>query len=72
MPSILKPKRSSTPGAVPSAVSLQQGEIAINLPDRKIFVKDHTDTVVEIPTPGGGGGSGLTHGEVMARVAMGL
>lgn len=57
MASIIKPKRSSTPGSFPSAGALEQGEIAINLADRKIFVKDHTDAVVEVPIPGGGGGA---------------
>jgi hypothetical protein len=38
MASVIKIKRSSTPGSVPS--SLAAGEIAVNIPDRKFFVGD--------------------------------
>lgn len=45
MPSIIKPRRSNTAGAVPSAASLQQNEIAMNTADGTLFVK-HTDNTV--------------------------
>lgn len=38
MASVIKIKRSTTPGAAPS--SLAAGEIAVNIPDRKLFVGD--------------------------------
>lgn len=38
MASVIKIKRSTTPGTAPS--SLSAGEIAINIPDRKLFVGD--------------------------------
>ena len=60
MPSILKPKRSSTPGAIPAAGSLQQFELAMNTADRKLFVKDHNNAVVEIPPSGVGSPGGAS------------
>ena len=38
MASVIKIKRSTTPGSAPS--SLVAGEIAVNIPDRKLFVGD--------------------------------
>jgi len=38
MPSVIKIKRSTTPGSAPS--SLAAGEIAVNIPDRLLFVGD--------------------------------
>jgi len=38
MASVIKIKRSTTPGSAPS--SLAAGEIAVNIPDRKLFVGD--------------------------------
>lgn len=60
MPNVIVPKRSSTASAVPSAGSLATGEIAINLADKKLFVKDHTGTVVELT--GAAGGASITAG----------
>lgn len=39
MASIIKPKRSSTPGAVPTTANLADGEMAVNVADRKIYVR---------------------------------
>ena len=41
-------KRSSTPNAVPSASSLSQGELAINLVDGNLFYKNSSDQVTVI------------------------
>lgn len=46
MPIKFQFKRSSTPGAVPS--SLQQGEIAVNIADQKMWIGDATNTPVKI------------------------
>lgn len=46
MASIIKLKRSTTSGAIPADGSLQTGEIAINLADRKLFSStDGTDVI---------------------------
>jgi hypothetical protein len=42
----IKIKRSNTAGAVPSAVVLEEGELAANLADKKIFSKDSSGNVV--------------------------
>lgn len=47
MPVILKPKRSETSGA-PGAGDLESGELAVNLADKKIFVKNTAGTVITI------------------------
>ena len=39
MASILKPKKSNTPGAVPTTASLADGEMAVNTADKKFFVR---------------------------------
>ncbi len=41
-------KKSTTAGAAPSAGSLQQGELAVNLVDKKLYVKDSTNNVVSL------------------------
>jgi len=47
-------KRSSTAADVPTTDQLAQGELAVNLVDKKLYTKDHTDSVVllnpEAPT----------------------
>ncbi len=50
MANVIIPKRSTTAAAVPSAGSLQTGEIAINLTDKKLFVKDGSGNVVSLTT----------------------
>ena len=41
-------KNSNTASAIPSAGSLTQGELAVNVTDKKLFTKDAVGTVVEI------------------------
>lgn len=45
--------RTTVPGRVPTAAQLEQGELALNLPDHALFSKDDSDTVFQIGlTPG--------------------
>ena len=46
------PKKSSTPGAVPTSGQLLTGEIAVNTADGKLFVKKSDNTVVAISGSG--------------------
>lgn len=39
MPVVLKPRRSSTAGAIPTTLNLADGELAVNTADRKIYVR---------------------------------
>lgn len=45
-----KPKRTTTPGNTPSTANLDTGEIAINLADKKLFVRDTSNNVLELTT----------------------
>lgn len=45
-----KPKRSTTADNVPSTANLEAGEIAINLADKKLFVRDTSNNVLELTT----------------------
>lgn len=48
MANIIITKNSNTASAIPSAGSLTQGELAVNVTDKKLFTKDAVGTVVEI------------------------
>jgi hypothetical protein len=48
MAQIIKFKRSTTSGAVPSTGSLEYGEIAMNVNDGKVFFKKGNDTIQEL------------------------
>lgn len=51
MANVIKHKRSSTPSAVPSAGVLSEGELAINLVDKKLYSKDASGNVIVIAEP---------------------
>ena len=53
MPTVIKPKRSETALSIPSASSLQAGELAMNVTDGKFYTKTTGGTIREI----GGAGS---------------
>jgi len=50
MAQIIKFKRSTTAGAVPTSGSLQYGEIAMNVTDGKVFFKKGDDTIQTLVT----------------------
>ena len=56
MATTIQHKRSNTASSVPTAGSLAEGEIAINMADAKIYTKNPAGTVIEL----GGGSSGGT------------
>ena len=47
---IIKPKRTSSAGTVPTTSNLEEGEIAINLVDKKLFVRDTSNNILELTT----------------------
>ena len=53
MSTVIKLKRSETPSQIPSAGSLESGELAMNVTDGKFYTKNSGGTVVEV----GGAGS---------------
>jgi hypothetical protein len=56
MAMVIKPKRKFTAGA-PSTSDLLEGEIAVNTADKKLYVRDNANNIIEI---GGGGAGGST------------
>ena len=59
MSNVIRLKRSSTSGAVPSTADLVVGELAVNVNDRKIYTKKHLNAIVELGGGGSGGGASL-------------
>tara|TARA_B100000902_G_scaffold141191_1_gene139045 strand:- start:697 stop:1080 length:384 start_codon:yes stop_codon:yes gene_type:complete len=64
MATVIKPKRSETALAVPSAGSLSTGELAMNVADGKFYTKKTDNSVVEI-----GGAGSVTLQNVMTNGA---
>jgi Chaperone of endosialidase len=50
MPATIKIKNSSTASAVPTSSDLVQGELAVNVTDRRLFTENASGTVVELGT----------------------
>ena len=46
----IKPKRTTTSGNAPSTANLEAGEVAINLADKKLFVRDTSNNILELTT----------------------
>ena len=40
MPTAIKPKRSTVIGNIPSLADLQDGEIAVNITDQKVYIRN--------------------------------
>ena len=57
MAMVIKPKRKFTAGA-PTTSDIVEGEIAINTADKKLYVRDNSNNIIEIG--GGGTASGST------------
>jgi hypothetical protein len=62
MTTIIKPKRSSVPSSIPFAGQLEIGELAINIPDGKLYTKATDGTIKEL----GGAGSVTLQGATTA------
>ncbi len=64
MSTVIKPKRSETALAVPTAGSLATGELAMNVTDGKLYTKKTDNSVVEV-----GGAGSVTLQDVMTNGA---
>jgi hypothetical protein len=51
MATVIKLLRSTVPGRVPTAAQVAQGQLALNLPDRRLYSKDHNNEVFRIARP---------------------
>ena len=50
MATIIKPKRTTVGGNVPTTSELTTGEIAVNLADKKLYVRDTGSNILELTT----------------------
>lgn len=55
MANVFKPKRSSTASSVPTTANLEDGELAVNSADQKIYLRDGA-SIVEVGNVAAGGG----------------
>jgi hypothetical protein len=51
MATVIQLLRSTVPGRVPTAAQVAQGSLALNLADRRLYSKDHTNEVFRIARP---------------------
>jgi hypothetical protein len=51
MATVIQLLRSTVPGRVPTAAQVAQGQLALNLPDRRLYSKDHNNEVFRIARP---------------------
>jgi hypothetical protein len=51
MATVIKLLRSTVAGRVPTAAQVAQGSLAINLADRRLYSKDHTNEVFRLARP---------------------
>jgi hypothetical protein len=66
----IKLKRSEVPASVPGVNDLQQGEVALNTFDQKLYVKDSEDNIVEVANKGATDAEVTTKATIMA-IALG-
>lgn len=59
MASTIITKNSSTASAAPTAGQLVQGELAVNVTDKRLYIKDSGGTVVGITGASGGGSNAV-------------
>jgi hypothetical protein len=51
MATVIQLLRSTVPGRVPTAAQVAQGQLALNLADRRLYSKDHTNEVFRLARP---------------------
>ena len=51
MATVIQLLRSTVPGRIPTAAQVAQGSLALNLPDRRLYSKDHNNEVFRIARP---------------------
>ena len=64
MATVIKPKRSETASAIPTAGSLEVGELALNVTDGKFYTKTSANAIKEV-----GGAGSVTLQNVMTNGA---
>jgi hypothetical protein len=51
MATVIQLLRTTVPGRVPTAAQVAQGSLALNLADRRLYSKDHTNEVFRLARP---------------------
>ncbi len=51
MATVIQLLRSTVPGRIPTAAQVAQGSLALNLADRRLYSKDHTNEVFRLARP---------------------
>ena len=64
MSNIFKPKRSNSPGVVPTTANLADGEMAVNSADKIIYLRDGSN-IIEVAN-NSQAASGITEEEALA------
>ena len=64
----IKPRRSEVSFEIPSAVDIEEGELAVNTVDKKIYVRDSNNAIIEIGNTEGGGGAASDDGFINALI----
>jgi hypothetical protein len=73
MSSVVKLKRSETIGSIPTTSDLEVGEVAVNVADQKIYMRDSSDNIVLIAdtaTGAGAAGSAFTNISVAGQTTI--
>jgi hypothetical protein len=52
---VIKLKRSETPGLVPTTSTITAGEVAVNIADRVIYIRDSNNNIVQVANFSEGG-----------------
>ena len=71
MPSKIKPKRSYSSGAVPTAGDLEVNECSINWADSKLFVKTPQGNIISVTLGAGSGGGSSGLNPIVASLIFG-
>ena len=50
MANVIKPKRTTSSGNVPDTSDITTGEMAVNLADKKLYVRDTGSNILELTT----------------------
>ena len=69
---VIKPKRTATQSRVPTTSDLEDGEMAVNITDRKVYVGNGNQVVKVAEVGGATGGGFIDEGTAIAfAIALG-
>jgi len=71
MATVIKPKKSETALSVPTTSDLAVGEMAVNTADQKVYIRNSSNTIVEVASAGGITEATATAKAIVMAVALG-